>query len=324
MLTHWTKKIILEEGHSMQQLYHILQLLVRHYKVYYPVRHHLIQQMITSMHRLGFSPNATIDYRKLAVELAEVIIKWELQRIKDETDGTSFDEETTNLLQTEKIGGNNTGIKRSIQEEDARKKMNTGDNACEPPVPQPPKTEESTRPIEKNHCDTVVNFLFRLSCQLNDMTPPQPGVISPGENLSRRCVTLLKLALKPDVWASTQCDLKLTWLDKVFVTIESTQTSIGNICTGLELLTFLLGVIKKDQVLSIFRPLQRGLSICVTSTNTKVIKLMHGLLTRLMAIFPTDTHNKVSRDFHHDKRNQVIFLVFIIFSQVFCCLSIRL
>lgn len=277
----------------MQQLYHILQLLVRHYKVYYPVRHHLIQQMITSMHRLGFSPNATIDYRKLAVELAEVIIKWELQRIKDESDGTSFDEETTNLLQTEKIGGNGTGIKRTLQEEEARKKLNTGENACAPPVPQPPKTEESTKPIEKAHCDTVVNFLFRLSCQLNDMTPPQPGVISPGENLSRRCVTLLKLALKPDVWASVPCDLKLTWLDKVFVTIESTQTSIGNICTGLELLTFLLGVIKKDQVLQIFRPLQRGLSICVMSTNTKVIKLMHGLLTRLMAIFPTDTHNKV-------------------------------
>ncbi|CAG2066263.1 unnamed protein product, partial [Timema podura] len=32
MLTHWTKKIIVEEGHSMQQLFHILQLIVRHYK----------------------------------------------------------------------------------------------------------------------------------------------------------------------------------------------------------------------------------------------------------------------------------------------------
>lgn len=33
MLTHWTKKIIVEDGHSMQQLLHILQLIVRHYKV---------------------------------------------------------------------------------------------------------------------------------------------------------------------------------------------------------------------------------------------------------------------------------------------------
>ena len=34
MLTHWTKKIIVEEGHhSLTQLVHMLQLLVRHNKV---------------------------------------------------------------------------------------------------------------------------------------------------------------------------------------------------------------------------------------------------------------------------------------------------
>ena len=33
MLTHWTKKIIVDEGHSTQQLLHILQLVVRHYMV---------------------------------------------------------------------------------------------------------------------------------------------------------------------------------------------------------------------------------------------------------------------------------------------------
>lgn len=32
MLVHWTKKIIVDEGHSMQQLFHILQLVVKHYK----------------------------------------------------------------------------------------------------------------------------------------------------------------------------------------------------------------------------------------------------------------------------------------------------
>jgi transformation/transcription domain-associated protein len=55
-------------------------------QVYYPVRHHLVQHMVNSIQRLGFSPTGTIDHRKLAVELSEVIIKWELQRIKDESD----------------------------------------------------------------------------------------------------------------------------------------------------------------------------------------------------------------------------------------------
>lgn len=51
------------------------------------MRHHLVQHMVNSIQRLGFSPTATLEHRKLAVELAEVIIKWELHGIKEETDG---------------------------------------------------------------------------------------------------------------------------------------------------------------------------------------------------------------------------------------------
>lgn len=43
------------------------------------------------------------------------------------------------------------------------------------------------------------------------------GGASPGEALSRRCVLLLRAALKPDVWPH-HCDPKLAWLDKVTIT----------------------------------------------------------------------------------------------------------
>lgn len=53
-------------------------------QVYYPVRHHLVQHMVSAMQRLGFTPSVTIEQRRLAVDLSEVVIKWELQRIKDQ------------------------------------------------------------------------------------------------------------------------------------------------------------------------------------------------------------------------------------------------
>lgn len=34
MLTHWTRKIIVEEGHTVPQLVHILHLIVQHFKVH--------------------------------------------------------------------------------------------------------------------------------------------------------------------------------------------------------------------------------------------------------------------------------------------------
>ena len=49
--------------------------------MYYPVRQHLVQHMVSSIQRLGLTPNATIEQRKLVVDLAEVVIKWEFQRV---------------------------------------------------------------------------------------------------------------------------------------------------------------------------------------------------------------------------------------------------
>ena len=68
------------------QLVHILQLVVKHYKVYYPVRHHLIQHVVSSIQRLGFTATATIEQKRLAVDLCEIVIKWEIQRIREEMD----------------------------------------------------------------------------------------------------------------------------------------------------------------------------------------------------------------------------------------------
>ncbi|KAK2117154.1 hypothetical protein P7K49_004040 [Saguinus oedipus] len=60
-----------------------------HPQVYYPVRHHLVQHMVSAMQRLGFTPSVTIEQRRLAVDLSEVVIKWELQRIKDQQKSVS-------------------------------------------------------------------------------------------------------------------------------------------------------------------------------------------------------------------------------------------
>lgn len=52
-------------------------------QVYYPVRHALVSHMVSAMQRLGFSGTASLEHRRLAVDLAEVALKWELQRIRD-------------------------------------------------------------------------------------------------------------------------------------------------------------------------------------------------------------------------------------------------
>ena len=76
--------------------------------------------------------------------------------------------------------------------------------------------------------------------------------------------------------------------EKLFLTVDTAQPNYANICTALELLTYLLTILKKETILSSMKPLQRGISACMTCTNTKVIRCVHGLLSKLMSIFPTE------------------------------------
>ncbi|KAM9412552.1 transformation/transcription domain-associated protein isoform 6-T7 [Salvelinus alpinus] len=297
MLTHWTRKIIVEEGHTVPQLVHILHLIVQHFRVYYPVRHHLVQHMISAMQRLGFTPSVTIEQRKLAVDLAEVVIKWELQRIKDalpEAEGADpggSGEGTS--------AGGTGGVKRGLSMDSAAgqdvKRFRTATGAVAAVTPPStsvfgrstsmPATETLlTKPVEKQHTDTVVNFLIRIACQVNDSANVAG---SPGELLSRRCVSLMKTALRPDMWP--RAELKLQWFDKLLMTVEQpAQANFSNICTGLEILCFLLTVLQSPAILTHFKPLQRGIAACMTCGNTKVLRAVHSLLSRLMSVFPTE------------------------------------
>ncbi len=82
-------------------------------------------------------------------------------------------------------------------------------------------------------------FLYkRCHWQVNEAATT---VGSPGELLSKRCVNLLKTALRPDVWPNAE--LKLLWFDKLLMTVESHSPNFANICTALELLSFLLGIL---------------------------------------------------------------------------------
>uniref|UniRef100_T1KDE0 PIK-related kinase FAT domain-containing protein n=1 Tax=Tetranychus urticae TaxID=32264 RepID=T1KDE0_TETUR len=268
MLTHWTKKIIVEEGHSLPQLTHMLQLLIRHYKVYYPVRHHLIQHMVASIQRLGFTPNSTVDHRKISVDLVEVILLWELQRSREEQEQQSTAAATpTATASTATL--NHRKKSKSLQRQ-LLHHLTT-------------------------HQDAIVNFLLRLACHVNE-TGTNLG--SPGEILSRRCVNLLKLALKPEIWPTAE--LRLGWFDKLLLTVESTTPNYGNICTALELLSFLLNILRREAILVSFKPLQRGIAACMTCTNTKVIRCVHNLLTRLMSFFPTEGATSTTASKHEE------------------------
>lgn len=71
------KKVMLEEGYSLPQLTHILQLIVRHPDLFYPYCHQFISTMINSLHRIGLIPNASSENKNLTLAVVELILQWD-------------------------------------------------------------------------------------------------------------------------------------------------------------------------------------------------------------------------------------------------------
>lgn len=74
----------------------------------------------------------------------------------------------------------------------------------------------------------------------------------------------------------------------MFSAADTNAAACANACTALELLVFLLSVLKREQILVALKPLQRGLAACVASTNAKIVRLTHNLLAKLTSLFPTE------------------------------------
>jgi len=103
------------------------------------------------------------------------------------------------------------------------------------------------------------------------------------ELLSKRCVALLRTALKSEAIMSRCIDmLKLAWMEKVFCTVSnleaaannpSTTIAVANIASAFDLLSFFLTTLPKEQLLSTIKPLQKSLYDCISAPNMKVIKI---------------------------------------------------
>ena len=110
-----------------------------------------------------------------------------------------------------------------------------------------------------------------FSTQVNDVAATS-GTI--GDQLARRCLSIIKTALKSDIWPDNNIDIRLQWVDKLLSSLSNPTHNIGNICTALELVTFVFSVMKKDNVLALCKLLQNGINLCISSSNPKVSDIL--------------------------------------------------
>ena len=81
----WTKKVIFEDS-NVNQIVHVWGVFSRNPSMFYVHRDQFVPQMVNSLSKLALPQNASAEQRKLAVDLTEIIVVWETDRVvKDRT-----------------------------------------------------------------------------------------------------------------------------------------------------------------------------------------------------------------------------------------------
>ncbi|CAK9145330.1 unnamed protein product [Ilex paraguariensis] len=226
----YTKKILVEEGHSIPNLIHIFQLIVRHSDLFYSCRAQFVPQMVNSLSRLGLPYNTTAENRRLAIELAGLVVSWERQRQNEMKIVTDSD---IPHQSTDGYSHGSTGVdpKRSVDgssfSEDPSKRvkveaglqslcvMSPGGASSIPNIETPGSSGQPDEEFKPNAAmeEMIINFLIRVAL-----------VIEPKDKeaslMYKQALDLLSQAL--EVWPNA--NVKFNYLEKLLSSIQPSQS----------------------------------------------------------------------------------------------------
>ncbi|XGW10530.1 hypothetical protein V3C99_012210 [Haemonchus contortus] len=272
------KRVLCEEAHSLQHIQHIVSMVVRNYRSYFSCRHALFKPLMNAVRRVISTPNSAMDgvmTRKLALDMCEMVIKWELlrlQKVEQLTQGlTSHDDEFESLLndQDRQAGPSSSNIPTS----------NAGGDF----------DDQLYKQMSKECADEVVAMLLKFAIQPTTGVQPHQLHQATVEN-GKRSIGLMKQCLKSQVWGDI-VTIKVGWLEKeLTVPPESLvrqenqaqfAQSISQSQQALEVVINLVTIMPKPLLLQTVRPLQRAIISCLNCGHSTLVRLVNMLVSKL-------------------------------------------
>lgn len=89
------RTILTEEGHAISQLVTVCELLVAHPDQFYEYRELYVPHIANSLSKLAFVGSSTPDFKKLTVDVVELIFRWERRRMAARDEAMEIDESSS-------------------------------------------------------------------------------------------------------------------------------------------------------------------------------------------------------------------------------------
>ncbi|KAK3024458.1 hypothetical protein RJ639_042990, partial [Escallonia herrerae] len=292
----YTKKILVEEGHSIPNLIHIFQLIVRHSDLFYSCRAQFVPQMVNSLSRLGLPYNTTSENRRLAIELAGLVVSWERQRqneMKVVTDGDALCQNSDGCNRGSAGADPKRLVDGSTLPEDPSKRlkvepglqslcvMSPGGASSITNIETPGSAGQPDEEFKPNAAmeEMIINFLIRVAL-----------VIEPKDKeaslMYKQALELLSQAL--EVWPTA--NVKFNYLEKLLSSIQPSQSKDPStaLAQGLDVMNKVLEKQPRLFIRNNINHISQILEPCFKYKMLDAGKSLCSLLKMVFVAFPSE------------------------------------
>ncbi|CAA6673494.1 unnamed protein product [Spirodela intermedia] len=291
----YTKKILVEEGHSIPNLIHIFQLIVRHSDLFYSCRAQFVPQMVNSLSRLGLPFNTTTENRRLAIELAGLVVSWERQR-QNEVKAVPDREGHGQLADVYSSGSVSADSKRPSDvstfpdELSKRVKVEPGLQSLCIMSPGGGSISNIETPGSASHADEeykpnpameemIINFLIRVALVIE---------LKDKESTSMYNTALELLSNALEVWPNA--NVKFNYLEKILGSIQPSQSRdpAAALAQGLDVMNKALEKQPQLFIRNNINHISQILEPCFNSKMLDAGKSLCSLLKMVFSAFPME------------------------------------
>ncbi|KAK6458258.1 uncharacterized protein RJT20DRAFT_126237 [Scheffersomyces xylosifermentans] len=302
----WPRRILSEDGFNVTQVLNVYQFIVQHPDLFFVAREHFVSNIITAMGKLTILANPAIENQVLAIELAELILKWERKakqqsRLLKQTNGSITHKEGADDDNMDVDASEETA---DVKEEKDEDKDDSSEDTKVDELDEIKKENDdfTTSPgytIPFGQREACVTFLIRYVC-----ISPQRASES---ELGQKALGILYDLLSPDHWS--EVSVKLTFFEKFLLSNDLNSSNLLGYClNALEVLGVVLEWKKSEWIVSNLPYLHKLLEKCIKSDNHDIQEVLQRVLRIILQAINDQRESDEDDDEDEDVRDFISLL----------------
>uniref|UniRef100_A0A6U0LAK3 Non-specific serine/threonine protein kinase n=1 Tax=Percolomonas cosmopolitus TaxID=63605 RepID=A0A6U0LAK3_9EUKA len=289
----WTKKVWLDEGHSLQQLMHLWYLFVKHPDIFYVSREFFIPKIVNSLGKIG-SSNSQLDQKKLAIDLADLIVSWESRYVR-ELETSARDDESTNG----EAASTEEEKPEEVKDEDKMEIEASGEGSKKRKRPeekssadQPSKKKKLKMPFSEQQegvAERIISFLIKVTLYIHQ-SRTDPNQL---EKLTKKTLNVLENAL--ELWDYGK--IKNDYIHKM---LSDSSTNVPMVVSVLKILEIILKH-RKEFIVREAKVIFKDIAKYFQESDPKLIGALISFIGEVFEVFPLTKTSKPPdelRDFY--------------------------